>query len=165
MGRGKPIPFLLKPCHSGLSWFHPLDLLYFKLGCRRRGLHRHRALTSLGSDIPAAHEWAGLRSWPCLSPWPGSREAQAGELREILGPQPLCWGGFWAAVGCFLWPRKLKGTLLFQSLYRPDSLHHGQLVENRWSCTSGHHCIHVSFPGNQSSFDPLLNVLAGSCRV
>lgn len=45
--------------------------------------------TGLGSEIPAVHEWAGLCSWPCLSSWPGSREAQAGELREITGPQPL----------------------------------------------------------------------------
>ena len=46
-------------------------------------------LTPLGPEIPAAHEWAGLCSWPCLSSWPGSREAPAGELREIIGPQPL----------------------------------------------------------------------------
>lgn len=46
-------------------------------------------LTLLGSEIPAAHEWAGLCSWPCLSSWPGSREAQAGELKEIIEPQPL----------------------------------------------------------------------------
>lgn len=46
-------------------------------------------LTRLGSEISAAHEWAGLCSWPCLSSWPGSREAQPGELREIIEPQPL----------------------------------------------------------------------------
>lgn len=63
------------------------------------------SLTRLGSEIAAAHEWAGLCSWPCLSSWPGRREAQAGELREILGPQPLAGvaSGQLGAVFCGLY--------------------------------------------------------------
>lgn len=94
-GREEPTPILLKPilCSSGLSWFHPLVLLCFKPrwrggGYRRRALHPGHGL-AFGSEIPAAHEWAGLCSWPCLFSWPGSREAQGGELTEIIGPQPL----------------------------------------------------------------------------
>lgn len=59
---------------------------------------------------PAVREWAGLCSWPCLSSWPGSGEAQAGELREIRGPQLLA--GV-AAGDCFLWSLKSWRPIFF----------------------------------------------------
>lgn len=66
-------------------------------------------------------------------------------------PSASCWGGRWAAVGCFLWPLQLKGTNFSPSLCRPASHLYGQLVEeNKYSRTSGYHFIQVSFPGNQN---------------
>lgn len=109
-----------------------------------------QGLTSLGQDIPATHEWASRRSWPCLSSWPSSREAQAGELREILGPQPLTGvasGQLWA-VFCALESQRHS---ILPELLQTTSLRYGQLVEeNRCSRTSGHHLTHVGFPGNQN---------------
>lgn len=132
--------------------------------------------TGLGSEIPAVHEWAGLCSWPCLSSWPGSREAQAGELREksqglsrLLGWPLGSWGLFSVASKVkepYILPRASVALLLS---HMGDCLRRRDAPEH-----PGYHFIDTKlfsgkpkpgFPEHQSSFDPLQNILAGSFRV
>lgn len=154
--RDEPTLSPLKPvlCSSGLSWSHPPARLYFRLGWRGGG-YRSRDLCwgcwlAFGSGLPATHERAGPCLWPGLSSWPGCREAQAGALREVAGPQPLAVVAFrrlWAVSWSFESGRVLGSS---QGLCQPASVPSTQLVEeHRCSGISGNHIVQMNFPGNQ----------------